>query len=78
MHVALGFLAILQKKVGMPAMAYLVRWRMLLASDRLLQSQDAISTIALELGYRSESAFSFAFKREMGCSPRQYCRVPAG
>ncbi|MBB5368172.1 MULTISPECIES: AraC family transcriptional regulator [unclassified Janthinobacterium] len=67
-----------KKKVGMPAMAYLVQWRMLLASDRLLQSQDAVSTIALELGYRSESAFSFAFKREMGCSPRQYCRVLAG
>lgn len=66
-----------KNKVGMPVMAYLIRWRMLLASERLLHTQDAVSTIALDLGYRSESAFSFAFKREMGCSPRQYCRVPA-
>jgi AraC-like DNA-binding protein len=28
----------------------------------------------LSLGYESESAFSTAFKRVMGCSPRQYSR----
>ena len=67
-----------KKKVGMPAMAYLVQWRMLLASDRLLHTKDAVATIALELGYRSESAFSFAFKREMGCSPRNYSLALAG
>lgn len=27
---------------------------------------------ALALGYESESAFSTAFKRTLGCSPRQY------
>jgi AraC-like DNA-binding protein len=45
---------------------------MLLAGDRLVNSNDPISVIALSLGYESESAFSTAFKRVMGCSPRQY------
>jgi AraC-like DNA-binding protein len=60
--------------VGSSAMDYLIRWRMLLAGDRLTRSSDPISVIALSLGYESESAFSKAFKRTMGCSPRQYAR----
>jgi AraC-like DNA-binding protein len=55
-------------------MEYLTRWRMLLAGDRLRNSDDPISVIALSLGYESESAFSTAFKTVMGCSPRQYSR----
>jgi AraC-like DNA-binding protein len=60
--------------VGMPAMDYLGRWRMLLAADRLTQGRDPISVIAADLGYESESAFSVAFKRVMACSPRRYGR----
>lgn len=60
--------------VGSSVMDYLSRWRMLLAGNRLTSSHDSISTVALELGYESESAFSKAFKRVMGCSPRQYAR----
>ena len=59
---------------GTSPMDYLTRWRMLLAGDRLTNSNDALSDIALSLGYESESAFSTAFKRVMGCSPRQYSR----
>jgi AraC-like DNA-binding protein len=55
-------------------MEYLTRWRMLLAGDRLKNSDDSISVIALSLGYESESAFGKAFRRVMGCSPRQYGR----
>ena len=60
--------------VGSSPMDYLTRWRMLLAGDRLTNSGDPVSVIALSLGYESESAFSTAFKRVMGCSPRQYGR----
>jgi AraC-like DNA-binding protein len=60
--------------VGEPPMEYLVRWRMTLAADKLVHSGDPISVIALSLGYESESAFGKAFKRVMGCSPRQYGR----
>jgi AraC-like DNA-binding protein len=63
-----------KQTVGTSAMEYLTRWRMLLAGDRLVNSSDPISEIAPSLGYESESAFSTAFKRVMGCSPRQYSR----
>jgi AraC-like DNA-binding protein len=55
-------------------MEHLTRWRMLRAGDRFANSSDPISVIARSLGYESESAFSTAFKRVMGCSPRQYGR----
>jgi len=63
-----------KQTVGALPMEYLTRWRMLLAGDRLANSSNPISVIALSLGYESESAFSTAFKRVMGCSPRLYCR----
>jgi AraC-like DNA-binding protein len=47
---------------------------MLLAGDRLRSSSESILSIAVSLGYESESAFGKAFKRVMGCSPRQYSR----
>jgi AraC-like DNA-binding protein len=64
-----------KEAVGKSPMEYLTRWRMLLAGDRLANSRDSISVIALAFGYESESAFSTAFKRVMGCSPRQYGRA---
>jgi AraC-like DNA-binding protein len=60
--------------VGATPMEYLTRWRMLLAGDKLKSSEDSISAIASSLGYESESAFGKAFRRVMGCSPRQYSR----
>jgi AraC-like DNA-binding protein len=63
-----------KETVGVSPIEYLTRWRMLLAGDRLTNSGDPISAIALSLGYESESAFSTAFKRVMGSSPRQYSR----
>jgi AraC-like DNA-binding protein len=63
-----------KQTVGASPMDYLTRWRMLLAGDRLANSSDPISAVALSLSYESESAFSTAFKRVMGCSPRQYAR----
>ncbi|XKM42976.1 AraC family transcriptional regulator (plasmid) [Rhizobium ruizarguesonis] len=58
--------------VGETPIEYLSRWRMLLACDRLEKGDDPISVVAPALGYQSESAFSKAFKRVIGCSPRHY------
>ena len=63
-----------KQAVGATPMEYLTRWRMLLAGDRLEHSSEPVSTIALSLGYESESAFSTAFKRVMDASPRRYGR----
>lgn len=61
-----------KQTVGESPMEYLTRWRMLLAGDKLASSNDPVAVIARSLGYESESAFSTAFKRAMGCSPREY------
>ena len=66
-----------RETVGTTPMEYLTRWRMLLAGDRLKNSSDGLSSIAQSLGYESESAFGKAFRRVMGCSPRQYTRSTA-
>lgn len=63
-----------KETVGQSPMEYLTRWRMLLAGDRLNNSSDSITAIAQGLGYESDSAFSTAFKRVMGCSPRRYIK----
>ena len=63
-----------KETVGKTPMEYLTRWRMLLAGNRLTSSDDSLSAIAVSLGYESESAFGKAFRRVMGCSPRQYGR----
>lgn len=59
-------------KVGSAPMEYLTHWRMLLACDRLKNTKDSVTQIANSLGYESESAFGKAFKRVMGCPPRQH------
>ncbi len=63
-----------RQAVGIAPIDYLARWRMLLACDRLENTDDTVSLIAPALGYESEAAFSTAFKRIMGCSPRSYVR----
>jgi AraC-like DNA-binding protein len=63
-----------KETVGTTPMEYLTRWRMLLAGDRLKNSGDSLTEIASSLGYESESAFGKAFRRIMGCSPRQHSR----
>ncbi|HEY4018851.1 MAG TPA: AraC family transcriptional regulator [Pseudonocardiaceae bacterium] len=57
---------------GTPPLAYLNRWRMLLAQRALRDSDVRVGSLATELGYASESAFSTAFKREVGESPLRY------
>ncbi|GBQ70884.1 AraC family transcriptional regulator [Ameyamaea chiangmaiensis NBRC 103196] len=66
-----GFARRFVETCGEPAMAYLTRWRMVLAADRLARGE-RIGTIAAELGYGSESAFGAAFRRTMGVSPGRY------
>ena len=57
---------------GVPPLTYLHRWRMLLAQRALRDGDTRVGPLAFELGYASESAFSTAFKREIGVSPLRY------
>ncbi len=62
-------------RTGETPIAYLTRWRMMLAGEKLLHGQDTLARIAGSLGYESEHAFNTAFKRVMGISPRRYTRA---
>ncbi|MET7845329.1 AraC family transcriptional regulator [Streptomyces sp. NPDC005356] len=57
---------------GVPPLAYLGRWRMLLAQQALRDGDVRVGALASKLGYTSESAFSTAFKRQVGLSPLRY------
>ncbi|MBB5068482.1 AraC-like DNA-binding protein [Saccharopolyspora gloriosae] len=57
---------------GTPPLTYLHRWRILLAQRALRDGDTRVGSLATELGYASESAFSTAFKREVGESPLRY------
>jgi len=63
-----------KETVGISTMQYLTRWRMMLAGDQLLNTDESVSKISSGLGYESETAFSTAFRKTLGCSPRQYRR----
>jgi AraC-like DNA-binding protein len=57
---------------GVPPLTYLSHWRMLLAQRALRDGDVRVGSLAFDLGYGSESAFSTAFKREVGESPLRY------
>ncbi|MFC4530791.1 AraC family transcriptional regulator [Sphaerisporangium dianthi] len=58
--------------VGSAPLDHLLRWRMHSAGQELRQTGRTVHSIAADWGYGSESAFSNAFKRVMGVSPRAY------
>ncbi|MGY8706972.1 AraC family transcriptional regulator [Bradyrhizobium sp. 18BD] len=61
---------------GVAPLTYLTEWRMRLAERALHEERTPVAAIARSLGYGSESAFSNAFKRVTGQSPRA-CRDAA-
>lgn len=71
-----SFAARFRQLVGDGPIDYLTRWRMLLAG-RSMSRGEPIGAIARSLGYESESAFSTAFKRVMGSTPRHHARLAA-
>ncbi len=60
------------RQTGSPPMQYLAQWRMQVAANRLLDQSCKIYTVATEVGYESEAAFSRAFKRIVGTTPRAW------
>jgi len=58
--------------VGSTPLDYLVHFRMRVAGNALRAGKRSVSAVAQEIGYRSESAFSTAFKRIMGVPPKDF------
>lgn len=67
-----GFAERFRSAAGEPPLRYLARWRMVLAQRALHDPDARVGTLAAQLGYGSESAFSIAFKRETGEAPLHY------
>jgi AraC-like DNA-binding protein len=59
---------------GVAPLTYLTQWRMRLAERTLREQATPVAVVAQSLGYTSESAFSNAFKRVTGRSPRAFRR----
>jgi AraC-like DNA-binding protein len=64
--------------LGMAPIQYLARWRMQLAASRLKDSEAKVASVALEVGYESEAAFSRAFKKATGVAPGRWRLRGAG
>jgi AraC-like DNA-binding protein len=71
-----AFAARFTELVGEPAMHYVARWRMNVAVTWLKENDAPLGDVAGRLGYRSEAAFSRAFKRFVGTSPGAVRRPP--
>jgi AraC-like DNA-binding protein len=63
-----------QRLVGSSPMQYLTQWRMSLASQLLCRGNAPLTRIAEEVGYRTDTAFSRAFRREFGAPPATWRR----
>lgn len=64
-----AFAARFSQLVGDSVKQYLTEWRMQLARNDLLTSGQNLAVLSEKYGYRSEAAFSRAFKRVFGESP---------
>jgi AraC-like DNA-binding protein len=60
--------------VGTPPLHYLAKWRMQIASESLCAGSANVASIAAEIGYESEAAFSRAFKKIIGVPPSVWRR----
>jgi AraC-like DNA-binding protein len=63
--------------VGQPPMHYLTHWRMQMAAGLLTTGASNIATIASDVGYESEAAFSRTFKKLVGAPPATWRRQRA-
>ncbi len=61
-----------KERVGESPMTFLRNWRMALAADLLCQPNETVSTVADKVGYATPFAFSVAFKRVRGVSPKAH------
>lgn len=64
-----GFSARFTEVIGTSVKQYLTEWRMSLARLKIMQTPIPLADLAEELGYKSEAAFSRAYKRVIGVPP---------
>jgi AraC-like DNA-binding protein len=67
-----AFSAEFTRRVGQPPLAYVRAWRLTIARAALARSDETVASIASKAGYTSQSAFSHAFRRAFGSSPKAH------
>lgn len=65
------FYALCQQQLGCSPQKYLLRCRLQMAREALLNTSIPVAVLASEFGFASTSAFSRAYKKHMGVSPAQ-------
>jgi AraC-like DNA-binding protein len=70
-----GFARRFTRVVGESPIAYLSSWRLALAADLLVGTDDTVASISRAVGYTSPFTFSDAFKRSYGRSPLEHRRL---
>ena len=68
---------VFREDMGLTPWQYLNRYRIKQAKDLLLQSEDSITTIALEVGLEDPAYFSRIFSKEVGISPSAFRKSKA-
>jgi AraC family transcriptional activator of mtrCDE len=68
------FLRHFGQETGMTVGAFLARIRVMAAAELLNSTDATVATIAGHVGYQSESAFSRAFRAEVGTTPARFRR----
>lgn len=63
-----------RRVTGMPLHRYHLRWRLLLALERIGRGERALLEVALEFGFSSASHFSTAVRSVFGAPPSQLAR----
>ena len=66
------FSTLFKEKTGISPKKYLFNYRMNVAADLMINSQQSITTAANSVGYSDISNFSRMFKSHFGLSPRAY------
>jgi AraC-like DNA-binding protein len=64
-----------QSMVGTSPIQYLTQWRMMRAADLIQTSNATLTRIAERVGYRTDTAFNRAFRREFGVPPATWRRL---
>ncbi|MDO4438590.1 MAG: AraC family transcriptional regulator [Eubacteriales bacterium] len=67
-----------KKLVGCSPVQYLIRYRILKSCSMLTENKYSITQICIDCGFSSPSYFAKMFKREAGCSPREFISKKQG
>lgn len=72
------FVRLFRHLLGVPPMRYVVRQRLHAACHDLIATEVPAGTIALECGFYDQSAFTHAFRAQIGLTPAAYRRRHIG